>query len=229
MHRRPAPHPGADALIGRSVVVLPPGAPDVHVLFASASSPIAKIRVQNPPQVITFLLELKKTVEEFYEEGAQALKLAKSVEEFSGEGTHLHYGVARICFDTDDNVRTGERGPPNGPRGYELFLGATLMAQSGRSVADWANAHVTLGRPKGHVLRCSLYRVQPGPDRRVVVVGQRNELGRAKVDGKLMWITVTYSDLGVRPGQTVRITFMDQGNEVYGDGEMLPSFPIKLQ
>ena len=95
MHRRQAPRRSANAIIGRSVVVLPPGAPDAQVLSPSASSPIAKIRVQNPTQAITFLLELKKTVEQFYEEGAQALKLAKSAEEFSGEGTQLHYGVAK--------------------------------------------------------------------------------------------------------------------------------------
>ena len=103
------------------------------------------------------------------------------------------------------------------------------MAQGDRVLADWANAHVNLGKAKGHVLRCPLHRVQPEPGPRFVFVDQRNELGRAKVDGKLMWITVTYSDLAVRAGQTVRITFMDQGNQVYGDGEMLPSFPIKLQ
>jgi hypothetical protein len=229
MHRRSAPRRSMDSLIGKGVVVLPPGAPDAHVLSPSASSAFAKIRIQNPPQAITFLLELKRTVEEFYDVGTQARKRAKTVEELYEERMPLHYGVARICFDTDDNVRTGERGPPDGPRGYELSLGATLVARGERMLADWANAHVNLGKAKGHALRCSLYRVQPEPGPYLVAVNQRNDMGRAKVDGKLLWITVTYGDLGVRPGQTVRITILDQGNEVYGDGEMLPSFPIQLQ
>jgi hypothetical protein len=192
-------------------------------------SPLAKIRVQNPPGAITFVLELKKTVEEFYEEGAQAWKRARSVGEFSGEGTHLHFWVAKIYFDTDNNVKTGERGPPDGPQGYELTLDTTLMAKGERGLADWANAHVNLPKAKGHVLRCTLLRVQPEPGPRLLAVNQRNDLSRGKVDGKMMWITVTYGELGVSPGQSVRITFMDQGNAGYADGEMLPSFPIKLQ
>jgi DNA-directed RNA polymerase subunit RPC12/RpoP len=229
LHRRTAPRRRIEASIGRSVVVLPPEAPDVHALSASASSPIATIRVQNPPQAITFLLELKKPVEQFYEEGAKAWKEAKSIDEFSGKGTQLHYGVARICFDTDDDVKTGQPGPSDGPRGYELILNATLFALGDRVLAEWANAHVNLGKAKGHVLDCSLHRVQTQPGQNSVV-NPRKSLERAKVDGKRMWITVPYSDLAVRPGQIVRITFMDQGTEfVYGDGEMLPSFPIKLQ
>ena len=95
--------------------------------------------------------------------------------------------------------------------------------------ADWANAHVNLRNVKGHVLRCALLRVQPQPGPRFVAQNPRNYLSRAKVDGKMMWITVSYSELGVSPGQSVRITFMDQGNAVYADGESLPSFRMKLQ
>ena len=233
-HRRSAPRRSIENLVGKSVVVAAPGAPDAHVLSTSDSSPLAKIRVQNPPGAITFVLELKKAVEEFYEEGAQAEKRASSPADFMGEGTQLHYGVARIHFDTKTNVTTGEQGSANGPRSYEFKLNATLMAKGERSLAEWANAHVNLRKAKGHVLSCSLFRLAPGPGSGFVAVNQiavnhRNDLSRGKLDGKMMWITVPYSELGVSPGQSVRIGFMDLGNTVYADGEMLPSFLIKLQ
>ena len=230
LHRRSAPRRSLENLIGKNVVIPAPGAPDAHVLSTSDSSPLAKIRVQNPPGAITFVLELKKTVEEFYEEGASAWEGWKLGDDINAEGTRLHFGVARIYFDTDDNANTGQPGPADRPHGYELELHITLMAKSERGVSDWAGAHVDVRKAKGHVLRCNLFRVQPGPGPWLVALSQRSDLSRGKVDGKVMWITVTYSELGVSPGQSVRITFTDQGkNANYYDGEMLPSFRIQLQ
>ena len=106
---------------------------------------------------------------------------------------------------------------------------AGSMAKDERGVADWANAHVNVRKAQGHVLRCDLFRVQPGPGSGMVAVNPSSFLSRGKVDAKVMWITVTYSELGVSPGQSVRIFFMDQGNAVYADGETLPGFRIQLQ
>ncbi len=196
LHRRSAPRRAIENLIGKNVVIPAPGAPDAHVLSTSDSSPLAKIRVQNPPGAVTFVLELKKTVEEFYEEGAQASKGWKLGDEIPMGGTRLHFGVARIYFDTDDNVDTGQRRGADGPRGYELELNTTLMAKSERSFADWANAHVNLRKVKGHVLRCNLFRVPPTPGPGIVEVNQRGDLSRGKVDGKVMWITVNLQRTG---------------------------------
>jgi len=104
------------------------------------------------------------------------------------------------------------------------------VAWSKRSGGDWANAHVHMRKPERHVLRCELYRVQPGPGSWLGAVNPRNFLSRGKVDGKVMWITVAYSELGMSPGQSVRITFTDEGKHAnYYDGEALPSFRLQLQ
>jgi hypothetical protein len=230
LHRRSAPRRSLENLIGKNVVIPAPGAPDAHVLSTSDSSPLAKVRVQNPPGAITFVLELKKTVEEFYEEGAHVWEGWHLGDEINAEGTKLHFGVGRIYFDTDDNVKTGQYGPADGPGGSEWQLNNTLMAKSERGVSDWANAHVNVRKAQGHVLRCDLFRVQPGPGSGMVAVNPRSFLSRGKVDGKVMWITVRYSELGMSPGQSVRITFTDEGKHPnYYDGEALPSFRIQLQ
>jgi hypothetical protein len=156
------------------------------------------------------------------------VKRVSSPDEVSGEGTRLHFGVAKIQFATDTSATIGEQDSANGPRGDKSELNATLMAKGGSAPADWANAHATMAQVKGHVLRCDLVGL-PGLGAGFVTVGPRSALRRGKVDGKMMWITVAYSELGVSPGQSVRISFMDQGNTVYADGEKLPSFRLKLQ
>jgi hypothetical protein len=228
LHRRSAPRRSIEDLVAKNVVISPPETADAHLLSGSDVSPLAKIRVQNPRGAITFVLELKKTVEEFYEEGAQAWKRARFPDEFSGEGTQLHFGVARIHFETDTKVATGDQSAANSPLRFKLE--ATLMAKGEHSnLADWANAHLNLRKTTGHVLRCDLVRLPPALGSGFAIVNQRSSLSRGKVDGKLLWITVAYGELGVSSGQSVGITFMDQGNAAYNDGEQLPSFRIKLQ
>ncbi len=129
-------------------------------------------------KTFSFILDLKKTVEEFYAQGTQASIGWKLGDEIPMEGTRLHFGVAKIFFDTDDNVNTGQRRGPDGPRGYEFELNTTLMAKSGRSLADWANAHVNMGKVNGHVLRCNLFRVPPTPGSGIMAVNQRADLSR---------------------------------------------------
>jgi hypothetical protein len=64
-HRHSARRRSAEKLAGKNVVIAPPGTADAQDLSSSDSSAFAKVRVQNPPGAITFVLELKKTFEEY--------------------------------------------------------------------------------------------------------------------------------------------------------------------
>ena len=78
----------SETFLAKQVVADTTGAPDAHVQSPSGNSPVAKLRVQNPPQAITFVLELKKSLSELYE-----------------EQKYFKNGVARISFDTEDKAQ----------------------------------------------------------------------------------------------------------------------------
>ena len=186
-----------EKFVAKQVVVDASSAPDAYVQSPSGNSPVAKLRVQNPPQAITFVLELKKSLAELYQ-----------------EQKHFKYGVARISFDTGDKPQ----------------LVATLMAQ-GRSGAmgDWANAAMTIGNAKRHVISTQLLRVQ-GPSGALRATDHQMDMQRGKAEGKQILLTVKYSELGVVSGQTVGVTVLDQGaSGGYGGGEQLPSFQLVLK
>lgn len=209
--RHSAPSRRIGKFIGKQVVLEPSAAPVTYAQSPSASSPIDMLRVQNPPQALTFVLELRQSVEEFYE-----------------EKKCFQYGVVRIFFDTDNNSRTGGGGRGFHSEGFEAFLDAGLMAEGYRSMGDWANAHQTIGRANRHVISSKVLRVHPQSGAPLPI--DRKVLERGKVDGKYIWLTVSYSDLEVVPGQTLRVTILDEGaNQTYGDGEMLPSFQLTLK
>jgi DNA-directed RNA polymerase subunit RPC12/RpoP len=77
-----------ETFLAKQIVADTTGAPDAYVQSPSINSPVAKLRVQNPPQAITFVLELKKSLAELYE-----------------EQKYFKNGVARISFDTDDKAQ----------------------------------------------------------------------------------------------------------------------------
>ena len=187
----------SEKFVAKQVVVETSGAPDAFVQSPSSNSPVAKVRVQNPPQAITFVLELKKSLAELYE-----------------EQKYFQYGVARISFDTGDKTQ----------------LDATLMAQGQNgAMGDWANASMTIGNAKRHVIRSQLLRVQ-APSGALQAVNSRMDMQRGKAEGKQILLTIKYSELGVVPGQTVRIAVLDEGpSGGYGGGEALPSFQLVLK
>jgi DNA-directed RNA polymerase subunit RPC12/RpoP len=186
-----------EKFVAKQVVVDTSGAPDAYVQSPSSNSPVAKLRVQNPPQAITFVLELKKSLAEFYE-----------------EQQYFQYGVARINFDAGDKAQ----------------LNVTLMAQGKNgSMGDWANASMTIGNAKRHVIRSQLLRVQ-APSGALQAVNSRMDMQRGKAEGKQILLTVKYRELGVVPGQTVRVAVLDEGpSGGYGGGEALPSFQLVLK
>ncbi len=203
--------------IGKSVVIDTSGAADACVQTPAEASPVARIRVQNPPQAITFVLELKKPVQELFEHSKA-----------------FTYGVAKIYFDTDDNPQTGSRETElASTKGFEAILEARLeaAAQVGRIrvTGGWDNARSTLRNAKEHRIECSVFRVDArgrefDADRSV------RYLARGKCEGNHMWLTVSYRDLAAVSGQTVRVTIRDDGAaETYSAGEVLPSFTLKLR
>ena len=77
-----------ETFLAKQVVADTSGAPDAFVQSPSANSPVAKLRVQNPSQAITFVLELKKPLSELYE-----------------EQKYFKQGVAKISFDAEDKAQ----------------------------------------------------------------------------------------------------------------------------
>jgi hypothetical protein len=187
----------SESFVAKQVVVETSGAPDAYVQSPSSNSPVAKLRVQNPPQAITFVLELKKSLAQLYE-----------------EQNYFQYGVARISFDTGDKTQ----------------LVATLMAQGqSGAMGAWANASVTIGNAKRHVVSTQLLRVQ-GPSGALQAVNHQMDMQRGKAAGKQILLTVKYSELGVVPGQTMRVAVLDEGTSGgSGGGELLPSFQLVLK
>jgi hypothetical protein len=186
-----------ETFVAKQVVADTSGAPDAYVQSPASNSPVARLRVQNPPQAITFVLELKKSLSELYE-----------------EQKYYKYGVARISFDTADKTQ----------------LVSTLMAQArSGAMGDWANAAMTIGSAKRHVISTQLLRAQ-GPSGALRAINHQMDMQRGKAEGKQILLTLNYSELGVVPGQTVRVAVLDEGaSGGYGGGEMLPSFQLVLK
>jgi hypothetical protein len=199
------PYRRAESTVAKQVVVETSGAPDAHVQSLDSASPVAKIRVQNPPQAITFVLELKKSLPELYEEQKYFL-----------------YGAGRINFDTRSQARV-DAGR------FEAQLVATLMARDQRGgLGDWANASMTIGNAKGHVIRSQLLRDQ-GPQSGPRPTNPRMDMQRGRAEGKQILLTVKYGELGFVPGQTVWVAFVDEAASGYGGGQLLPSFQLVLK
>jgi hypothetical protein len=195
-----------ESVIGRQVVVGKPGVPDAYLQQPSSASPVAQVRVQNPAQALAFVLELKQSVPALYE-----------------QQKYFKYGVASIFIDTDISARTGGQDWQSGAEGFEARVEAKLMAQGHHALADWWNAAQTIGNAKRHVISCQVLRTgRPPVDRRI--------LERGKVEGHRILLTAKYNSLGVAAGQTVRITYVDQGRpDMHSDGERLPSFQLELR
>ena len=200
----------AQNTVGKQVVVQDASATDVQVQTPSELSPINKIHVQNPPEALTFGLELKKPISELFQDNKS-----------------FQFGVVKIFFDTDNNPRTGGAGKQYRSEGFEVLWEANLMADSGGTVGDWANARQTHSKAKRHMISSKLLRIRPGTG--ILQPADRRGLERGKLDNKQIWLTVSYADLGLVPGQSIRVTIQDLGtSDSSVGGELLPGFVLKL-
>ena len=97
------------------------------------------------------------------------------------------------------------------------------------TMGDWANASMTIGNAKRHVISSQLLRVQ-APLGALQAVNHQMDMQGGKAEAKQILLTVKYSELGVVPGQTVRVAVPDEGaSGGYGGGEPLPSFQLVLK
>jgi hypothetical protein len=93
----------------------------------------------------------------------------------------------------------------------------------------WANASMIVGNAKRHVISTQLLRAQ-GPSGALRPANHQMDMQRGKAEGKQILLTLKYSELGVVPGQTVRVAVLDEGaSGGPGGGEPLPSFQLVLK
>jgi len=203
---------------GKAVVVATKNTPAVFVETAPSGNQFAKISIQNPERALTFVFELRKTLDEYYQ-----------------EHKYFRWGnMAKIYFDTDTNESTGGADDTNlGNRGFEFRATVDFaMSYGAGALASWSSPAPWMGKPKEHLPTCRIetYDTQRqgfsfrGPGVNMVA----RELSRAKVDGKMVYVTVNYDELHALPGQRVRLAILDCGSSS-GDGQFLRERQIQLK